>query len=126
MGGGIGLLDHPYILEYGLIGYGFASLLMSIYNKHLYQYMRPIEGYSYGDPCIYCMNKWLDSISMEHQWVQEILSDVRSQKASIFYDPEFYRQLSERLPGRVPWPSLILPLSGTLSWLGKLRGKLGL
>jgi hypothetical protein len=123
VGGGICLLDHPYVIKRGVIGYGFASMLMSIYNKALHELMMPVEGYSYDAPCIYCSNEWLDTIAMQHEWVREILSYVRSHNSSIFYDPEFYQRISEGLPSRVPSPSVILPLSQTLFGVRKLRGK---
>jgi hypothetical protein len=126
MGGGIGLLDSTYIHERGLLGFGFASLLLSIYNKTLYHLMMPREDYSYDIPCSYCQNEWLDTIAAQHGWVKEILSEVCSHKSSIFYDPEFYRQLGDRLPDCVPLPSMILPLSKTFTLLGNIRGKLGL
>jgi len=124
IGGGICLLNHSFVHKHGLIGYGFANMLMSIYNKNLYDLMKPVEDYSYDVPCIYCMHKSLDAIAMQHEWVKEILSDVRNQKSTVFYDPGFYQRISESLPNRVPWPSLILPLSKSLTWLGKLRGML--
>jgi hypothetical protein len=61
---------------------------------------------------------------MQHEWVQGIYSIVRNNKPSIFYDPMFYKQLSDRLPERVSHPLLTLFLSQTLSTTGKLRGKL--
>lgn len=126
IGGGICPLDHPWARKHGVIGYGFASLLLSIYNINLHQHVSIVEDYSYDEPCIYCKNEWLDAIAMQHEWVHEILSEVVSNKASIFYDPEFYQRLRKYLPNRVPWPSLVLPISKTLTGLGKLRGKLGL
>jgi len=118
-------MSDPMIPKYGLLGYGFAALLLSIYNKTLHHLMLPVEGYSYDEPCIYCMNEWLDAVAIQHSWVQEILSEVRSHKPSIFHDPEFYRHLSERLPSRVPLPSLVLSISKFLFWVRKLRHKLG-
>lgn len=128
MGGGIGLLDSKFIHERGLIGYGFASLLMSIYNKYLHQLITPnSQGeYSYDAPCIYCENEWLNAIALRHDWVKELLSEIHSHKASIFYDPEFYRRIGDRLPDRVPLPIMTLTLSKTLTYMGNLRGKLGL
>lgn len=127
MGGGIGMIDHPYLIRNGLLGYGFASLLMSIYNKTLYQLIMPgsPENYSYDAPCIYWQNEWLDTIATQHKWVKELLSDVLCQKSAIFLDPEFYQCIGDRFPDRVPWPSFTLPFSKTLTRLGKLRGKLG-
>jgi serine/threonine protein kinase len=123
IGGGICLLNDPWVRNHGEIGYGFASMLMSIYDLALHKSLMPIEGYSYEIPCVYCNSEWLSALAMQHDWIQEILNGVRSQKSSIFYNPEFYRQLGERLPSRVPVPFLTLPISTTLTWLGKLRGK---
>lgn len=115
----------PEILRYGLLGYGLADLLLSIHRKNIRELMLLVEGYSYDEPCIYCMNEGLDAIATQHGWVQEILSEVRSHKPSIFHDPEFYRHLSERFPTRVPLPSLVLSISKSLLWVRKVRHKLG-
>ena len=126
IGAGIRYVNDSWAQKHGLIGYGFASLIMGIYNKEIHLLMAPVENYSLDDTCVYCKNEWLDAIARQHKWVHEILSEVHSNEASIFYDPEFYQRLSEYLPNRVPWPSMVLPVSKTLFGLGKLRGKLGL
>lgn len=125
IGGGIGLTDSAYIKKHGLLGYGFASLIMSIYNKTLYHLMMPQEDYSYEIPCVYCQNEWLEDIARKHVWVREILSEVLTQNALIFYEPEFYYRIGERLPDHIPLPSLILPINKTLFWAGKIRGRIG-
>lgn len=123
IGGGICPLHHPWARQHGVIGYGFTSLLMSIYQKELFKLVPIVDHYSYQDPCIYINNDWIIEIAKKHKWVQEIRSEILSHGSEIYYDPEFYNQLGERLPDRVSWPTVILPLSQTLKWLGELRGK---
>jgi hypothetical protein len=122
IGGGICLLNDPWIRKLGAIGYGFASMLLSIYNVTLHHYIKYQEFYTYDATCFYCSCKWLNDIAERHLWVKGILSEIKTQKSTIFYDPEFYKRLSDRLPGRVPCSFLILPFSKTLTNVGKLRG----
>lgn len=118
------MLDAPILSQNGLLGYGFVSMLMSIYGKDLHSLM-PHREILLDEPCIYCKNECLDAIAAQHGWVKDILDEVRSHNAAIFHDPEFYRNLGERFPARLPWPALIFPISKTLTWLDVLRGKLG-
>jgi hypothetical protein len=124
IGGGIGLLNSPYIHKLGLLEYGFLNLILSIYHKTLHNLIMPSEDYSYDTSCTYWDNEWLKNIAMKHEWVQDIYSMVRNHKPSIFYDPIFYKQIGDSLPTRVSNPLLTLFLSQTLSLTGKLRGKL--
>jgi hypothetical protein len=96
---------------------------MGVHHVEIHHLMQPTESYSYAKPCIYWGNEWLDAIAVEHEWVRDLQSEIRSKNATIFFDPEFYRRLCLRLPHRIPLPSVILPASKTLTWLGKARGR---
>ncbi len=121
LGLGISTIDNRRTLEYGLLGYGVADLLLSIHHINIKHSMLPVKGYSYDRSCIYCMNEELDAVAKQHRWVQDILSDLRSHKASILFDPEFYLHLAERLPSRISCPLLVLSVSNSLFWLAGIK-----
>ena len=123
-GYGVQTINQPRCLEQGLLGYGFSMLLLSIHGKNIRLVVPTSKDYSYDKPCIYCMNKELDAVAAQHSWAREVLFEVRGHKASIFHDPEFYRRLGERFPGRIPVPPLIIWASRFLFRLGKIRAKL--
>jgi hypothetical protein len=58
IGGGIGLLNSPYIQKHGLLEYGFLNLIFSIYHKTLHHLILPREDYSYDTSCQYWDNEW--------------------------------------------------------------------
>jgi len=113
-------ITHAWSLERGLFGYGLAWMLSSIYNVNLKLEVQRAPGYSYTSPCTYCMAKSLDIVAAQHDWVGEILSEVRSHNASILLDPEFYWRQSRRLPNRVRFPRLILGMSNGLFYARKM------
>lgn len=125
IGASIRSIDDPKAHQNGLLGYRFASLVMGIHNVEIHRLMHTTENYSYAEPCVYWRNEWLDAIAIQHDWVKELVSDIRSSDATIFFDPEFYRRWSLRLPHCIPLPSLVLPASKTLTWLGKVKGRKG-
>jgi len=123
IGASIRSLSDPKAHQNGLLGYRFASLIMGVHHVEIHHLMQPTGSYSYAEPCVYWGNEWLDAIAVKHEWVRDLQSEIRSNNATIFFDPEFYRRLSLCLPHRIPLPSLILPASKTLTWLGKVRGR---
>ena len=126
IGGGICALDDPYVFKRGLMGYGFASLFLSVYNETLYKWVTAMEGYSHNEPCIYCKNERLVEMAEKHSWVKDIFCDVWTNNSSIFYAQGFYRNIYKELPNRIPWPSLVLAVNFALTGLCKFRKPLGL
>jgi hypothetical protein len=108
-------------LAKGFLGYGFAMLLLDMYNINLAWEMPYSSGYSYDRACVYSMCEALDTVAAKHNWVREILSQVRSQDASNFLDPEFYRRLGMSLPRRVRSPQIIILASEFLGALSSVR-----
>lgn len=115
----------PQALAEGFLGYGFANLLLDLYSIDLHREMPYSSTYSYDRPCIYNMCEALDVVAAKHRWVRDILSEVRSQNASIFLDPEFYRRLGMSLPRRVCLPRLIILTSTLIRNLGRVRRLVG-
>ena len=111
----------PRALDRGLFGHGFAMLLLGTYNINLKLEMPYSYSYSYSEPCIYNQCKAMDIVATGHAWVRRILSEVRSQDASIFLDPEFYWRLGVSLPRRVPLPQIIILASVFPSALKNVR-----
>jgi hypothetical protein len=120
-GFGIKSVEHGPTLESGKFGYGFVMMLLSIYQRNLKSEMLPSTNYDYNVPCVYCQSKLLDEVSAEQQWVKELLTEVRSCKASIFVDPEFYKRLSSRLPGYMPFSRSSILFSKLVFSLQSLR-----
>ena len=121
LGRGISPIHYDKYVDRGEFGYSFAMLLLSLYNVNIKMGNLPRPGYSYGRPCVYCMDKRLDIIAHRHQWVQEILLEVRSRKASVFLEPRFYQELGKRFSTMVPFPFLIFLASQSLSTVKKFR-----
>jgi len=113
-GRNISSITNPRALARGLFGYGFAMLLLDIYNTSLKLEMGYSFSYSYNKPCIYNMCEALDVIAARKPWVREILSEVRSQNGSIFLDPDFYWRLGMSLPQRIYFPQVIVSTSKLL------------
>jgi hypothetical protein len=107
-GFGIRSTQHPQVLDEGKLGYGFAMLLLSLYNQNLKLEMMPMAGYVHDQPCVYCASKSLDRLAADHPWVDDLLREVRQQNASVFFDAGFYQQIGERLPDLLPWSALIV------------------
>ncbi len=122
---GLGLraIADPPTLAKGMFGYGFAMLLLSIYNINLRVEMSYTPDYSYGQPCIYHLCQALDGIAIKHTWVQKILAEVRSQNASIFLDPAFYWRLGTKLRQRVCLPHLVITAAHCTNYLRRLRDR---
>ena len=123
-GYGIKLIQHPHIVDYGRLGYGFAMILADIYNKNIKHDLLPSPGYSHEDPCRYCSYDGLDEIGERHAWVKDIISEVRCQKASIFQSAAFYKSLAKRFPSQVPFPLGVIWASNTLFAAARLKNLL--
>jgi hypothetical protein len=108
LGFGIRSAQHPQVVDEGKLGYGFVMMLLSLYNQNLKLEMTPISGYAYDRPCVYAGSQMLAQLAQRHRWIADVLSEVRDQNASIFFDADFYQRISDRLPQRLAWPSLVV------------------
>jgi hypothetical protein len=120
-GWGVAPTNGPVCIERGLFGYGFAILLLSLYNKPA---VESSEGYSYAQPCRYCMDSRLDVLAHEHTWLRDILAEVRSQPSTVFLQPEFWRRLGTRLPHRVTSAWTVILASGFLNKASRVKQQL--
>lgn len=107
-GFGVRSAHHPQVVGEGRLGYGFAMMLLSLYNQNLKLEMKPAPGYAQDQPCVYCASQSLDRLAKKHGWVAEILAEVRSHPASILAGADFYQRIGDRLPSRLPWPTLMV------------------
>ncbi len=121
---GIRNLEESIAVEYGLFGRGFALLLLSIYNINLRAEMPPLSNYAYDRPCPYSMCPALDDVAARNLWIKNIVSEVRSQNASVFLDPRFYWRLGMSLPRRVRFPQLLIRASQSIRFLKNVRDRL--
>jgi hypothetical protein len=125
-GFGVRSAHHPQVVDEGRLGYGFAMMLLSLYNQNLKLEMRPAAGYAQDRPCVYCASRSLDQLAGRHAWIAEILSQVRSRNASTFAEASFYQRIGERLPSRLPWPTLIVGFTRLHHRWGRIKTLLNL
>jgi hypothetical protein len=108
-------IQHSHYLDQGRLGYGFSMLLLGIHHKNLKLEILPTPAYDYQTPCRYSFSQQLDELIVERAWVREIVTEVRSQPASIFLNADFYQYWASRLPQRAPLPRLLTATSKLLA-----------
>lgn len=110
-------------LARGFFGYGFAMLLLSIYNINLRVEMPFVLDYAYDRPCIYSQCGVLDRVADRHLWIRKILSEVRNQNATILLDPVFYWRLGMSLRQHVCFPYLVIATTQFMNFLRRARNR---
>ncbi|MCP4356678.1 MAG: hypothetical protein GY796_01510 [Chloroflexi bacterium] len=105
----------------GAFGYSFFMMLLSIYHINIKFEATYTDNYSYTKPCVYSQTASLDRVAAQHPWMAEIVSEVRQHKATIFLEPDFYQQLSERLPNRLERLQQILWANSFFMSVKKIR-----
>jgi hypothetical protein len=115
-------LDNKHILDNGQLGYAVAMLLLSIYNKNIKTTILPISGYSYDRPCRYFMIEPIKEVSEGNSWVRKVVEKVLSREARCFLNPEYYLELCEGFPEKVPHPIITIKLGKTIKFFRSLLG----
>lgn len=123
-GYGVKQIDHPHVWDYGRLGYGFVMLLGDIYHKNIKDEILPYQGYSLEHPCIYCGCDFLDEIGEGHPWIKDLVSEVRGYTASVFQNADFYKNLADRFPSRILFPSRFILTSYCLFSIAKFKSML--
>lgn len=124
VGWGIRLARNESAVDRGGLGFAFAMMLLGVHNIEIQRHALPRPGYSHDQPCVYCNLDVVVALARGRPWVAEVLRQVRTRKADVFFDSGLYTRLAASLPPSLPYRPLVGAVNTALHYVGRARRRL--